>query len=94
MDFAFLSDHRVIFKESEKNDKYLEIARLKRKLWNMKVPVISLVIGVLGTTTKIGKRTRELGNKRRSGDNPNQSIGDIGQNTEKSPGDLRGLVVT
>ena len=33
----------------------------------------------------ICKRTRGLGNKRISGENPNYSIDEIGQNTEKSP---------
>ena len=35
--------------------------------------------------------TGELGNKRTSGNHPNDSIIKIGQNTEKSPGDLRSL---
>ena len=34
------------------------------------------------------------GNKRTSGDHPNYSIIEIGQDTEKSPGDLRQLAVT
>ena len=38
--------------------------------------------------------TGGLGNKRTSGDHPNYFIIKIGQNTEKSHGDLRGLVVT
>ena len=42
----------------------------------------------------IGTRTGGLGNKRTSGDNPNCIIVAIGQNTEKSPGDLKRLVVT
>ena len=37
----------------------------------------------------IGIETGELGNKKTSGEHPNNSIVDIGQNTEKSPGDLR-----
>ena len=40
------------------------------------------------------KRTGGLGNLRTSGDHPNNSIVENGQNTEKSPGDLRRLVVT
>ena len=40
-----------------------------------------------------GTRTRGLGNKRTSGDHPNYSIIERGQNTEKSPGDLS-LVIT
>ena len=35
-----------------------------------------------------------LGNKRMCGEHPNYSIIGIGQNTEKSPGDLRKLAVT
>ena len=38
MDFADTADHRVKLKESEKRDKYLDLAReLKKKLWNMKI---------------------------------------------------------
>ena len=53
----------------------------------------------LSTTSGV-KKTQEkynngrLGNKRTSGDHPNYSIIKNGQNTEKSPGDLRKLVVT
>ena len=42
---------------------------------------------------KIGTRTGGLGNKRTSGDSLNYSIVEIGQNTEKSPRDLRRLAV-
>ena len=41
----------------------------------------------------IGKGTGRLGNKR-SGNHPDYSIIKIGQNTEKSPGDLRRLALT
>ena len=43
---------------------------------------------------RIDEGTGGLGNKRTNGDHPNDSIIKIGQNTEKSPGDLRSLVVT
>ena len=93
MDFGFLIDNRVKLKEREKKDKYIDFARELKKLWNMKVTVIPIVIGALGTLTqRIGTGTRELGNKGKSGNHPNDSIIKIGQNTEKSPGDLRGLV--
>ena len=37
----------------EKNDKYLDLAReLKKNLWNMKVMIVPIVIGALGTVTK------------------------------------------
>ena len=42
---------------------------------------------------RIGKRTRGLKNERESRDNPNYCIAEIGQSTEKSPGDLSRLVV-
>ena len=81
-------------KESVKMDKYLELARELKKLWNMKVKIISIVIGTLGSHQRIDKGTGGLGNKRTNGDHPNYCIIEIGQNTEKSPGDLRRLVVT
>ena len=57
----------------------------------MKVTVIPIVIGVLGSHQRIDTVTG--GNKRMSGNYPNNSIDEIGQNTEKSPGDLRRLGV-
>ena len=86
------TDQRVKLKECEKRDKYMHRAReMKKKQWNMKVTIIPIVIGVLGT---IPKRTGGLGNKRMSGDNPNYCIIEISQNTERSPRDMRILVVT
>ena len=38
---------------------------------------------------RIGTKTGGLGNKRTCGDHQNYGISKIGQNTEKSPGDLR-----
>ena len=52
VDFAVLADHRIILKESEKKDKYLDLARELKKLWNMKVTIVPIVIGALGTITK------------------------------------------
>ena len=54
MDFAVPADHRVKLKENEKKVKYLDLARelKKKQLWNMKVTVIPIVIGALGTVTK------------------------------------------
>ena len=43
---------------------------------------------------KIGTATGGLGNNGTRDDHPNYRIVDIGQNTKKSPGDLRRLVVT
>ena len=52
MDFAVLADHRVKLKESKKKDKYLDLARELKTLWDNKVIVIPIVSGVLGTVTK------------------------------------------
>ena len=52
MDFAVLADHRVKWKEGEKKDKYLDLARELKKLWNMTVTVTPIVIGALGSVTK------------------------------------------
>ena len=60
----------------------------------MKVTVIPIVIGALGTVTKgLVKGLRGVGNKRTSGDHLNYSTLKISQNTEKSSGNLRTLVV-
>ena len=69
----------------------MTLAREWKKLWNKKVTVIPIVTGALGTQT-IGKRTGGLGNIRTNGDHPNYCIIEIGQNTEKSPGDVSRLV--
>ena len=61
----------------------------------MKVTVIANVIGMFGRVTK--RLVQGLGgfrNKMTSGDDSNNTIVEIGQNTEKSPGDLRRLAVT
>ena len=51
MNFTVPADHRIKFKESEKN-KHLDLAKELKKLWNMKVTFIPIVIGVLGTVTE------------------------------------------
>ena len=52
VDFTVPADHRINLKESEKKDKYLDLARELKKLWNMKVTIVPIVIGALGTVTK------------------------------------------
>ena len=38
--------------ESEKRDKYLDLARERKKIWSMKVIVITIVISALGTVIR------------------------------------------
>ena len=52
VDFAVPADHRTKLKECEKRDKYLDLARELKKLWNMKVTIMPIVIGAFGTVTK------------------------------------------
>ena len=52
VDFAVPADHRIKLKECEKKDKYLDLARELKKLWNMKVTIVPIVIGAFGTITK------------------------------------------
>ena len=91
MDFAVPADHKIKLKENEKKDKYLDLVRGLKKLWNMKVMVLPIVIGVLGTVTKgLVKGQEDLEIKERV----ETAIVEIVQNTEKSPGDLMKLAVT
>ena len=49
VDSAVPADYRIKLKECEKRDKYLDLARelKKKKLWNMKVTIIPIVICAL-----------------------------------------------
>ena len=88
VDFAVPTDHRIKLKECEKKDKYFDLTRQLKKLWNMKVTIIPIVIGAFDTVTKEG-----LGSWWTNGDDPNYSI-ENGQNTKKSHGDLKRLAVS
>ena len=64
MDFAVLADNRVKLKESEKKDKYIDLARVLTKPRNMKMTVLPIVIGGLGTFTKgLIKGQEDLGER-------------------------------
>ena len=52
VDFAVPAHHRIKLKEYEKKDKYLDLARELKKLWNMQETIIPIVIGAFGTVTK------------------------------------------
>ena len=59
--FAVRMAHRVKMKKKKKLDKYVELNRELKKLWNMKVTVIPIVVGALGialsTVQRPGKKT-------------------------------------
>ena len=76
------------------NNKYLDLARELKKLWNMKVTIVPMVMGTFGTITKgllKGLEEMEVGGR---GETPNDSIAENNQNPETSPGDLRRFAVT
>ena len=52
VDFAVSADHRINLKESEKKDKNVNLTRELKKLWNMKVTIVPIVIGAFGTITE------------------------------------------
>ena len=89
VDFAVPADHRINVKESEKKDKYLDLARELKKLWNMKVTIVPIVIGALGTVTKgLLKGLEDLEVSRRVETIQTTAL------LRTSPGDLRRLAVT
>ena len=66
MDFAFPVDYRVKIKESKTIDNYQDLAGELKKLWNMKVIVIPVVVGAFGMVPKgLEKRLRILVTRRR-----------------------------
>ena len=52
IDFTKPYDTRVEDKKVEKIEKYLDLRRELKKVWNMKVTVVQLVVGALGTPAK------------------------------------------
>ena len=95
VDVAVTADHRINLKESEKKDTYLDLARELKKLWNMKVTIVPIVIGALGTITKgllKGLKDLEVGGRVET--IQTTALLRNGQNPETSPGDLRRLAVT
>ena len=95
VDFAVPIDHRIKLKESEKKDKYLDLAwELKKTKEHKGDNYINRDWCFWYRHQRIIKGTGGLGGSRTSGDHPNYSIIEDGQNIEKSREDLRRLAVT
>ena len=78
-------DNRVKLKESKRRDKYLELSRELKKLGNIKVTVVPIIIGTLGTVIRgLVQGEEDL----------EKSVIKIGQYSEESPGDMGRLAVT
>ena len=79
-----------------KKDKYLDLARefFKKYMDHEADDYTNCDWWIQHSSLMTIKGTGGLGGWRKSGDHPNYSIVENGQNTEKSPGDLRRLAVT
>ena len=95
MDFTVPVDHRVKLQESEKKDKYLNLAReFLRNLERESDTSTNCNWSSWYSHERIDTRTRELGNNMTSGNHPDYCIIKIRQNSEKSPGHMKRLAVT
>ena len=74
-DFVVAACYRMKIQESEKRDKYLNFVWELKKLWNMRVTVIPIVIGTLGTVPRCLERGLDWRSNR---DHPNYRIFKIG----------------
>ena len=82
-------------KESKNRNKYIGLAgELKRTMEHEGGGDTNYNWCILNNLQRIYKETRRLRNQRKSRDYQNYSDIKIGQNTEMSPGDFRGLAIT
>ena len=66
IDFAIPYDSKIELKEQEKIEKYQDLRRELKKIWNMKVNITPIVIGAMGAIPKkLRKRLEQLGIKTR-----------------------------
>ena len=62
IDFAVPGDCRIEEKEKDKIEKYQDLGRELQKIWNVKMKIIPLVVGSLGTIPKqFGNRFKQIG---------------------------------
>ena len=95
VDFAVLDDHRITLKESEKKDKFLNLAwELKKTVEHESDNYTKHDWCIWYCYQMIIKGIGRLGNKKTTGDRPNYYIIGNDQNTDKSPGELRRLAIT
>ena len=95
VDFAVPVDDRIKLKECEKKDKYLNLDReLKKTMEHAGDNYTNCNLCICNSNWRNTKGTGGLGSWWTSGDHPNYNITENGQNTVKSPGDLRRLAVT
>ena len=95
MDGAVPADHRIKLKESEKKDKYLDLARKLKKIMKHEGGNYTNRDWCFWYShQRVIKATGGLEGKRTSGDHTHNSIIENGKNTEKRPGDFKRLAIT
>ena len=93
-DFAVATDHRIKLKKCEKKDKYRDLAReLKKTVEHAGDNYTNCNWCFWYSNLRIIKGPGGFGIWRTGGDHLNDSIIENGQNTEKSPGDLKSFAV-
>ena len=66
IDFTVPYDSRVDNREAEKIEKYQDLPRKIRRLWNTQVKIVPVVIGAFGTTPRLlRKRIEDIGTETR-----------------------------
>ena len=61
-DFAVSGDSRIQVKEKDRIEKYQDLGRELKKIWNVKVKIIPLVVGSLYAIPKqFGNRLKQIG---------------------------------
>ena len=62
IDFAVPGDSRIEEKEKDKIEKCQDLGRELQKIWNVKVKILPLVVGLLGAMPKrFGNRLKQIG---------------------------------
>ena len=59
VDFPVSADHRIKLEESEKKNKYMDLAGQLKKNWNIKVTIIPVVIVAFDTVTNVSLKELE-----------------------------------
>ena len=94
MDFAVLADHRIKLKKAKRKISTWTLLENWKTVEHESDDDTNCNWCSWYSHQRIGRGTGGLGNKRTSKDYPKYGFIKIGQSTEKSPGDLRRLVVT
>ena len=66
-EFAIPADYKVKIQEGKKRNKHLDHPRKLKKLWNIRVTMIIVIVGVLGMVPKgLERRLKKLKNTGRT----------------------------